>query len=115
MKNRIILIVGFLLFAVSTYAQKSKKVQEVTIESSIQCGMCEDRLNDMFAEFWAVKAVDYDLDKQTITVQYNAKKTNEDEIRLKIAETGYDADELVAKQEAYDALPACCQKGGHHP
>jgi len=115
MRNRILLIFGLLLFAFGVQAQKSSKVETVTIKSSIQCGMCEDRLTDMFAEYWAVKEVNFNVPEQLITVKYNKKKTSVEEIRLKIAETGYDADDVEAVTKAYNQLPGCCKKGAHIP
>ncbi len=114
--KKVLIFMIVLFFGHDAYSQLSfgKKAKEITIESPIQCGMCEDRLDNMFAEFWAVKNVEYDLEEQTITVKYNPKKTNPEEIREAIAATGYDADEIEADEQAYNGLPACCQKGGHH-
>lgn len=112
--NSLKLSISMLLFLVMPLlgsAQNKQKVKELTIHSSIQCGMCTDRLDNMFADYWAVKNVDYDLENQTITVSYNPKKTNEKEIRNRIAGAGYDADDVEAKVDAYLELPGCCRKG----
>lgn len=119
MRNLKLNLITLLLLALPMLvsAQSSKKDKVVTIESSIQCGMCTNRLDKMFSDYWAVKDVDYDLENQTVTVTYNPKKTNVDEIRERIAATGYDADDVDAKVDAYMDLPKCCQKGSakqHH-
>lgn len=115
--KKLLIFTIILFFGQEGYAQlkTQNKMEEVKIESSIQCEMCSNRLDNMFADFWAVKNVDYNIEEQTITVKYNSKKTNEEEIREAIASTGYDADDLVAKEEAYQELPACCRKGAHIP
>lgn len=114
MKN-ILLLLGFLLISQATFAQFGKKTKTIEIESSIQCGMCVDRLENSFADFWAVKNVDYEIEDQKIIVTYNSKKTSPEKIRKHIAKVGYDADDVAADKEAYEGLPGCCKKGAHIP
>jgi copper chaperone CopZ len=54
----------------------------------------------------------YELDeaKSTITVYYNPKKTNLQEIKTAISKLGYDADDVKADQTAYASLDGCCKK-----
>ncbi len=110
LKNQLVLIF-FLLIPIVGFSQKSNKIQEVTVQSSIQCNECVDRLENMFAEYWAVKEVDYNIEEQTITVRYNSKKTSVDDIKEKISGAGYDADDVEAQIDAYLTLPQCCKKG----
>jgi len=116
--KKVLMFTVILFFGHEGYTQlnnKVKRTKQLEIETSIQCGECENRLDNMFAEFWAVKNVSYDIDEQLITVTYNSNKTSPEEIRDAIAKVGYDADDVEAKEAAYNELPACCQKGGHHP
>ncbi len=110
--KQLILSLALLLVGFHSFGQ-NKKQETVVIKSSIQCGMCTDRLDNMFADYWAVKDVEYDLDEQEIIVRYSTKRTTEEEIRKRITEVGYDADEETAMIEPYLRLPACCQKGVH--
>lgn len=107
--KQLILILAMVLTSNLIMAQ-GKNVEKLTVQSSIQCEMCIDRLNDMFAEYRAVKGVEYDLEKQLIAVTYKHKKTTADDIRKSITKVGYDADEQMADIEAYLELPDCCKK-----
>ena len=101
-----------LLFATTGCAQKSSTstVQEVKIKTSAQCGMCKDRLEGAMAYEKGVKKSVLDLNDKVLTVTYDAKKTSPEKLRLLVAKTGYDADEIPADKTAYDALPPCCKK-----
>ncbi len=109
---KLLLINIFVFCSFSVWAQNNK-IQEVTIQSSIQCGECVERLDDAFADIWSVKSVEYNTDDQTIIVRYNAKKITVEEIREVISETGYDADDVPAQIDAYLELTECCRKGNH--
>ena len=108
MKQLILIIACFL--ATNSFAQSGSKYKEVKVQSSIVCEMCVKRLDNMFAEYYAVKDVDYNLKDKTITVVYNSKKTNPEKIREKINSVGYDADHQHADIEPYLDLAPCCKK-----
>lgn len=108
-----IITIIFLFVLTGTAFSQNDKIQTITIQSSIQCDMCVNNLNEMFAKFNPVKGVEYDIPAKTITVEYNSKKTSPKEIRNKINGAGYDADEQMADIDAYLQLDKCCQKGAH--
>jgi len=112
---QIAILFCLMLFVTTSAEAQVKKNKELTVETSIQCQMCVDRLEDAFAHFWAVKRVEYNLDEQEVQVTYNKKKTSPQEIREFISAVGYDADDVEAEADAYEALPACCKKGFHIP
>ncbi len=115
MKNVIKLLCVSMALALPMFAfsqnKSNQKIKEITINSSIQCKMCVNNLESMFADYWAVKQVDYDLEHQNITVTYNSKRTSPKEIREKISNAGYDADDVQANIDSYLKLDKCCQKG----
>jgi hypothetical protein len=47
-----------------------------------------------------------------LNVKFKPKQITLEEIKVKIASLGYQADEVPADKIAYDALPACCKPGG---
>jgi copper chaperone CopZ len=91
--------------------EKKKNYEEVTIQTSAVCGMCEERIEGNIAYEKGVKKVDLDDRTKIVTVGYDPRKTDADKIRTAISNIGYDADDVIANKEAYDKLPACCQKG----
>ncbi len=90
--------------------QKKKKVETIEIQSSVVCGMCEERVLENMAFKKGVKDVKVDLETKVITIEYKTKKTDEETLKKAITKIGYDADEMEADPEAYEKLPACCKK-----
>lgn len=106
-----LLIFGFM--ATTLFAQKASKIATVAIQTSANCGECKSRIEGGLQSVKGVKSSSLDLDTKVLTVNYRTKKTNVEAIRTAISMIGYDADEVVANQEAHDNLPKCCRKGGH--
>lgn len=90
--------------------QKKKKVETIEIQSSVVCGMCEERVIENMAFEKGVKDVKVDLETKVITIEYKTNKTDEETLKKAITKIGYDADEMEADPEAYAKLPACCKK-----
>ncbi len=91
--------------------EKKSKTAEIEIQTSAVCGMCKERIEHGLAYAKGVKYVELNSETKVVTVEYNTSRTDPDKIRTAISEIGYDADEVMANQEAHDKLPACCQKG----
>jgi len=115
MKRLISLISLFALTAMINPADaqvKAKKnYEEVQIKTSAVCGMCEERIETNIVYEKGVKKVELDDVTKIVTIGFDPKKTDPDSLRKAISELGYDADDIPANKEAYDKLPACCQKG----
>ncbi len=109
-KTLLLLIVITLINNI-TYAQETKKIDEVKIMTSAVCGMCKDRIEQNIAFEKGVTDVVLDLDTRIATIKYKPSKTNPDKLRLAISKLGYDADSIPADKVAYDKLPSCCKKG----
>lgn len=90
--------------------QKKKKVETIEIQSSVVCGDCEERVISNMAFEKGIKDVKVNLETKVITVTYKTAKTDEETIKKAITMIGYDADEMLADDKAYEKLPACCKK-----
>jgi len=90
--------------------EKKKNYEEVQIQTSAVCGMCEERIEHDLAFEKGVKSVVLDNETKIVTVGYSPKKTNPDKIRQAISKIGYDADDVAADPIAYEKLPGCCKK-----
>ena len=88
-----------------------KNYEEVQIQTSAVCGMCEERIEGNIAYEKGVKEVELDDKTKIVTIGFDPRKNSADDLRLAISKLGYDADDVPADKEAYDKLPACCQKG----
>ncbi|WP_158276117.1 hypothetical protein [Brumimicrobium oceani] len=57
-----------------------------------------------------MRKVKIDAETNTITVTYNSKKTNLEEIEKAIALSGFKANDVEPTEEAYNSLDGCCKK-----
>lgn len=104
------------LFSTSANAQSNVKQQKsdtIQIKTSAVCGECKERIEKTLAYETGVKKATLDVKTKICTVIFDPRKTNPEKIRIAISNTGYDADEVAANQEAYDKLSPCCKKD--HP
>ncbi len=107
-----ILFVLAVCFSQVLFSQKVKK-QTVIIQTSAQCGDCEERIESALNYTKGVKFADLDLESKKVTVQFLTKKTSLEKIKAIIAKIGYDADDVKADISAVQKLPKCCQPNGH--
>lgn len=109
-----ILIISLMCYC-SIYVQaqgKETAIQTVTIQTSAQCGDCEERIETMLNYTKGVKFAELDNETKIITVKFMSKKINLKTICEKLNEIGYDANEFKAPNENVLKLPKCCQPGG---
>ena len=104
MRN-IIIIAIFSILTMNAWAQK----ETVKIETSAQCEMCKERIEEEMQFTKGVMAANLDVESQILTITFKSKKTNLDKIKRAISLIGYDADEILADEKALDKLPKCCQ------
>jgi copper chaperone CopZ len=102
------LIICFL--SVSSFAQKAK-MQTVDIKTSAICESCQNRVEKALNKTKGVSKASLNVDTKIVTVKYDPAVITVDNIRLAIAKTGYDADDVKADASAYSSLPSCCKKG----
>ena len=96
------------VFSFSAFAQKTA-TETVVIQTNGVCQKCADRFSENVPYFKGVKTYSYDMKTAKLTINYDAKKTNPDQLRKEISKLGYNADNVPADKEARAALPACCQ------
>lgn len=108
-----IMFVLFLMLCLSyqSFAQEAKKkLVEIEIQTSAQCGMCKTRIEKAMAYEKGVKSATLNTKDAVLTVEYKNWKTSAEDIRNAISLVGYDADTIPANTKAYVKLPACCKK-----
>jgi copper chaperone CopZ len=106
-----IIMMAMFLINPSTAQEKKKNYEEVQIQTSAICGMCEERIETNIAYEKGVKKVELSDETKIVTVGFDPRKTDAGKLRTAISKLGYDADDVLADKEAHDKLPACCQKG----
>lgn len=108
--KKLILLALMAVVTLSAYAQ----MQTVTIQTnaSLKCQKCIDRFKDNVPFFKGVKDYTYDANTAKITINYDSKKTDPDQLRQQISKLGYNADAVKADPAAREKLPACCKNSG---
>ena len=112
MKKLLLVLTMFLGIATVSQAQAKKKVlQTVTIATpTVQCEMCKKKIENFMAREEGVTKTVVDYKRKTTKVTFWTDRTNIENVKTAIANTGYDADDVAANPESYNALPACCKK-----
>ena len=101
------------VFAFSRAQQPVRKGSTETVTISvptIQCDQCKDRIEKYLTREEGVVSVKVDVKKKTCKVIYYWDRTTTENIKTAIANTGYDAGDVTADEEAYKKLPTCCKK-----
>ncbi len=117
-KNKFIIIAFLFAGFASIITSKSFAVaaggkEKAVIQTSSQCGECKERIEASLNKLDGIKSLDLNLDNKKLTVVFDPSKVTLAQIKTAVSNTGYDADDVKANEEAYNNLPKCCQKGGH--
>lgn len=111
MKKQLLLLCLFFVF--NTQAQDKKGSLETdTIKTSAECENCKERIEEMLNYTKGVKFAVLEVATKKLVVKFNTDKITLSEIKQKLSELGYDADEVKANESAQKNLPACCQPSG---
>jgi copper chaperone CopZ len=112
MKKLIAMIALLAGVQVASAQTTPSKTQELSIQTSAECGECEIRLEEALNYTKGIVFAELDLTTMKLNVKFKPKQITLEEIKVKIASLGYQADDIPADKIAYDALPACCKPGG---
>lgn len=108
MKNAILTLM-LIISSVISYGS-GPKLETVKIKTSAICEMCKATIEKKLAFTKGVTESNLHLDDKVVTVIYNPKKTDVQNIKKSISEAGYDADEVIADEKGYNGLSSCCKK-----
>lgn len=108
--KKLLFLFSIVLMTASVSAQQKKPLTVKISTPTVQCQMCKDRIEDYLKFEEGVTKVTVDFKQKKTTVTYLADRTNLENIKAAIANTGYDAEDVKAAKDAYDKLPKCCKK-----
>ena len=101
------MVIAVLLSSVNSFAQiKNEKTETVKIYGN--CEMCKKTI-EKAGNLKNVATVNWNKDTKMATLNYDGKKTNQDEILKRIALAGYDSEKFLAPDDVYAKLSDCCQ------
>jgi mercuric ion binding protein len=75
-----------------------------------ECGSCRPFLERELQFTKGVKHLGFDIATHTITIGYDARKTDPATLRKVIAALGFDADDVHRDATGHKKLDACCQR-----
>ena len=104
--KKIIVIITILISA-TTFAQN--KNAKASIEVDGVCMMCKDRIEKACIKTKGVKAASWDVNTHELKLFYDERKTNLEAIQANIAAVGHDTQDIIATDEVYNAIDACCK------
>jgi hypothetical protein len=110
MRTKLLIIIplSFALLSMMSCGSKIENAKTETVKVYGNCGMCEKTIEAAANEKKKVEA-DWNQDTKMLTVTYDQKATNLDEVLKKIAAAGYDSDKFRSTDEKYKQLHGCCQ------
>ena len=97
-----ILFIGFTSFAQNKNARASLEVDGV-------CLMCKERIEKACIKTKGVKSAVWNVETHELKLIYDDRKTDLKTIQENILAVGHDNEELVATDEAYNSVHACCK------
>ena len=100
---------GILFLSIFLFSNFSAQTKTFKAKVEGNCGMCKDRIETVVKSDKNVKSAVWSVSKKTLTVSYDASKTDKKTILKSVAEVGHDNEMFRASDKVYDELDSCCQ------
>lgn len=107
MKSLVLLVIA-VLFTITESVAQIKNANTATVKVYGNCGMCKKTIEKAATQKQLSKAEWNETTKQA-TIIFDSKQTSVDEVLKQIALAGYDSQQFLAPDDAYQALPECCK------
>lgn len=80
------------------------------IQTSAVCGTCKETLEHDLSFVKGIVSSELVVKTKELTVIYDPKKIDANQVRVEVTKIGYDADSLKANPKSFKRLPDCCKK-----
>ena len=104
---KILSFIAVLLFGVLTQSS-AQELQYKTIKVWGNCGMCKETIEKSAKKAGAATA-DWNEESKELKVSFASGKSSSEKIQKQVAKSGYDTQDFVAPDKAYNALHGCCK------
>jgi periplasmic mercuric ion binding protein len=107
-----------LLITISAHSQFKKPIVVQIKTPQAACVECKEKIEKFMKYDEGIQKVVVDIRKKITTITYVVDRTNIENIKVAIANLGFDADDVVAEESQYAKLPICCKRvadGGGPP
>lgn len=99
-----------LIIGISTGFAQQKAVEKAIIKTpTVQCDICKEKVEFFIGHDYGVISVKVDIKKKTTAVSWITDRTTLENIKVSIANMGYDADDIEAEPTTFKSLPKSCQ------
>lgn len=110
MKSLSLSIVAIFCVISVSFAQYQKVSGKGIIKTpTVQCETCKDRVEFFIAREYGVSSVKVNIKQRTTTVTWLNDRTTLENIKVAIANLGFDADDIEAEESAFKRLPKECR------
>lgn len=110
MKSLSLSFVAIFCMVSISFAQYQKVSGKGIIKTpTVQCETCKDRVEFFIAREYGVSSVKVNIKQRTTTVTWLNDRTTLENIRVAIANLGFDADDIEAEESAFKRLPKECR------
>ncbi len=100
----------FVSISLGQYQQTQKAVGKAVIKTpTVLCDKCKDKVEFFLSHTEGVTSVKTNTRQKTTTVTWLNDRTTLENIKVGIANLGYDADDIEAEEYAYKRLPKDCK------
>jgi copper chaperone CopZ len=117
--SRILIMLALVMGMQAVSNAQTKSVLTATIKTpGALCENCKTRIEAYVKPYDGIIEINVNYKKGETKVKYITDRINIEEIKAYIANVGYDADDVLAAEDAYKRLPTPCKKaedGGTHP
>jgi cation transport ATPase len=105
MKNLLVIMLMF----VGVFAFGQNKNAKASLEVDGVCLMCKDRIEKAAIRTKGVKSAVWNVQTHELKLIYDERKTDLSTIENKIAAVGHDTKSVIASDDAYASVHACCK------
>ena len=92
------------------FAQQKTTDKAVIKTPTIQCDKCKDRVEFFISHEDGISSIKVDIKRKTTTVVWVNDRTTLENIKVDIANLGFDADDIEAEESAFKRLPKECRQ-----
>jgi len=83
--------------------------QTIEFDVAGNCNMCRGRIERAVMSLYGVSDAKWNKKKKYVTIKYLDSQVSERDLHEAISAAGYDTEKMKAIDDAYSALPGCCQ------
>lgn len=102
-----LVVIAIFFIGLTSFAQN--KNARASLEVDGVCLMCKDRIEKACITTKGVKSAVWNVETHELKLIFDERKTDLKTIQESILAVGHDTEELVATDEAYASVHACCK------